>query len=90
MTPPAKLIEFYSGAENRGYLADPADVGRAKLSLAQKYGYSLSEEQLAGGEAERKDPRQIFHGLEPGWIVNLADSCIYKPEDGELETVYKS
>ena len=91
MTPPAKLLEFYSGAENRGYLSDPAEVAESKLRLAQKYGFSLSEEQMAGTGNIDKDPRQIFYGLEPGWLVNLSDNCIYKPEDEPvLEQVYKS
>lgn len=90
LTPPAKLLEFYSGAENRGYLSDPAEVAESKLRLAQKYGYSLTEEQQAGTGDSNKDPRQIFYGLEPGWLVNLSDSCIYKPEDEVLEQVYKS
>ena len=84
------MIEFYSGAENRGYLSDPAEVAEAKLRLAQKYGYSLTEEQLAGAGDTGKDPRQIFLGLEPGWLVSLSDSCIYKPKDEVLEQVYKS
>ena len=84
-------MEFYSGAENRGYLSDPAEVAEAKLRLAQKYGYSLTEEQMSGDEENiKKDPRQIFLGLEPGWLINLSDSCIYKPEDEVLEEVYKS
>ena len=40
--------------------------------------------------AVRKDPRQIFYGLEPGWIVNLPDKVIYKPEDKELNDLYHS
>lgn len=89
LTPPVKLLEFYTGAENRGYLADPSEVAKAKLTLAQKYGYTLSSEQL-DGDNEVKDPRQIFFGLEPGWIVDLTDQCIYKPKDEQLEEVYKS
>jgi len=88
LSPPAKLLEFYTGAENRGYLADPVEVAKARLTLAQKYGYSLTSEQLEDA-GEVKDPRQVFFGLEPGWIVNLADQCIYKPDDEHLETVYK-
>jgi len=88
LSPPAKLLEFYTGAENRGYLADPAEVAKARLTLAQKYGYTLTSEQLED-TGEVKDPRQVFFGLEPGWIVSLADQCIYKPDDTELETVYK-
>jgi hypothetical protein len=35
-----------------------------------------------------QDPRQVFYGLEPGWIVNLPDAAIYKPEDPRLKEVY--
>ena len=90
LTPPANLLEFYSGAKNRGYLADPAQVLQEKHLLAQKYGYSLTEEQLEDSSSTAKDPRQIFLGLEPGWVVNLADKCIYKPLDPELQNVYES
>lgn len=27
-----------------------------------------------------KDPRQVFFGLEPGWVVNLVDQTIIKPD----------
>ena len=37
-----------------------------------------------------KDPRQVFYGLEPGWIVNLKDKSICKPLDKELQDYYKS
>ena len=75
-------------AKNRGYLADPKEVAEERLILSQKYGYELSEnndEYLK----ESKDPRQIFFGLHPGWVVNLADKVIYKPADPELEEMYK-
>ena len=90
LTPPGNLLEFYSGAKNRGYLADPAQVAQEKLLLSQKYGYSLSEEQLEDSNTPAKDPRQIFYGLEPGWVINLADRCIYKPLDPELEDIYQN
>ena len=90
LTPPGNLLEFYSGAKNRGYLADPAQVLQERNLLAQKYGYSLTEEQLEVSSTDTKDPRQIFHGLEPGWVVNLADQCIYKPLDPELLDIYQN
>jgi len=87
LAPPNKLMEYYISAENRGYLADPIAIDDQKLSLAQKYGYDLpqSDENLPV-----KDPRQIFFGLQPGWVINLADQLIYKPTDPELEAVYQS
>lgn len=55
--------------------------------LAQKYGYTLPKieddpdyEMLTA----MKDPRQVFFGLEPGWVVNLVDQTIIKP-DNDLE-----
>ena len=39
---------------------------------------------------ERKDPRQIFYGLWPGWVVNLRDKTIIKPKDRELVEFYAS
>ena len=89
LTPPGNLLEFYSGAKNRGYLADPAQVVQERNLLAQKYGYSLPEEELEDSTTT-KDPRQIFYGLEPGWVVNLADRCIYKPLDPELQNIYQN
>lgn len=47
--------------------------------LAQKYGYELPKieddpdyEMLS----ETKDPRQIFYGLHPGWVVSVPDKAI--------------
>lgn len=89
LAPPADLMEFYSDPKNRGYLACPRQVAEERLALAQKYGYELpQEEQLAGHLLERKEPRQVFYGLQPGWIVNLADREVYKPKDSSLEQAY--
>eukprot|EP00090_Calanus_glacialis_P045923 TRINITY_DN8780_c0_g1_i1.p1 TRINITY_DN8780_c0_g1~~TRINITY_DN8780_c0_g1_i1.p1 ORF type:complete len:296 (+),score=97.58 TRINITY_DN8780_c0_g1_i1:39-926(+) len=89
LTPPANLMEFYVTAKNRGYLADPTEVAEERLLLSQKYGYELLEHQ-DDVLKESKDPRQIFYGLQPGWVVNLADKTIYKPADPQLEEVYSS
>jgi len=35
-----------------------------------------------------KDPRQVFYGLEPGWIISLKEKRIYKPADEELNDYY--
>ena len=37
-----------------------------------------------------KDPRQVFHGLQPGWVVNLHDQVIMKPLSPELKEFYNS
>ena len=80
MTPPVKLLEFYTGAENRGYLADPSEVAKAKLTLAQKYGYTLSSEQLDGdNEAEWKTGSSFINvgylGMEG---LNKRTGCYYQ------------
>lgn len=93
MIPPPDAIEYYTSAEMRGYLADPEKISQERLKLAQKYGYTLPtiENDLDYNLlCERKDPRQIFHGLEPGWVVNLKDKCILKPKDKELLQFYAS
>ncbi|CAG4944503.1 unnamed protein product [Colias eurytheme] len=93
MIPPPDAIEFYTSAETRGYLADPEKVSQERLRLAQKYGYEVKQLETDPQYdmlVERKDPRQIFYGLEPGWVVNLKDQCILKPNDGELQRFYAS
>lgn len=93
MIPPPDAIEYYSSAESRGYLADPEKISLERLKLAQKYGYQLPNieaDEFYSTLCERKDPRQIFYGLEPGWVVNLKDECILKPKDEELLRYYTS
>lgn len=93
MMPPKDAIEYYSDPSKRGYLADPEKVSQERLVLAQKYGYVLPKiEEDADYEmlVKRKDPRQIFFGLEPGWIVNLKDKVILKPKEEELLQYYAS
>lgn len=91
MIPPPDAIEFYTSAATRGYLADPEKISQERLKLSQKYGYTLPNlesdpqyEMLT----DRKDPRQIFFGLQPGWVINLKDECILKPKDEELLQFY--
>ncbi|GAA55124.1 39S ribosomal protein L15 mitochondrial [Clonorchis sinensis] len=81
-------VPYYANAENRGYLADPEELAAARLWLAQKYGYSLTDcasqsEDMRTLMSLRKDPRQIFLGLNPGDLVSLADEVVLKPR---LET----
>lgn len=86
MLPPQDAIEAYTSAERRGYLADPQQIEYQRGVLAQKYGYPLVERD----PPPRKDPRQVFFGLEPGWVVNLKDSTILKPKDEDLVQYYTS
>ena len=91
--PSAEVLEFYSDPANRGYLADPERVAEARQELAQKYGYTLPDlsahpklELLTAS----KDPRQMWHGLQPGWMVNLRDRTVLKPTDERLLEYYRS
>ncbi|XP_032689460.1 39S ribosomal protein L15, mitochondrial [Odontomachus brunneus] len=91
--PPTDCLEYYSSPATRGYLADPEKVSQERLVLAQKYGYELTKieddpdyEMLC----ERKDPRQLFYGLEPGWVVSLRDKAILKPKAEYLKEFYAS
>ncbi|CAG9099080.1 unnamed protein product [Plutella xylostella] len=93
MIPPPDAIEYYSSAATRGYLANPEEISLERLKLAQKYGYELPKienDPMYTVLSERKDPRQIFYGLEPGWVINLKDQCILKPKDEELLKYYAS
>ncbi|CAG4998739.1 unnamed protein product [Parnassius apollo] len=93
MIPPPDVIEYYTNPKTRGYLADPEKISHERLRLAQKYGYELPElenDVSYNMLIERKDPRQIFFGLEPGWVINLKDKCILKPRDEELLRFYSS
>lgn len=93
MMPPPDAIEYYSDPAKRGYLADPEEVSQQRLIFAQKYGYVLpkiEEDPEYEMLTERKDPRQIFYGLHPGWVVNLRDKVILKPTDEELKQYYVS
>ncbi|XP_011875320.1 PREDICTED: 39S ribosomal protein L15, mitochondrial [Vollenhovia emeryi] len=93
LPPPTDCLEYYSSAATRGYLADPEKISQERLVLAQKYGYELPKieddpdyEMLC----ERKDPRQMFYGLEPGWVVSLKDKVILKPKAEYLKEFYAS
>uniref|UniRef100_A0A8C2LP05 Large ribosomal subunit protein uL15m n=1 Tax=Cricetulus griseus TaxID=10029 RepID=A0A8C2LP05_CRIGR len=87
------LVPYYTDAKNRGYLADPANFPQARLELAMKYDYVLLDirkDELFRILRARKDPRQIFFGLAPGWVVNIADKKILKPTDENLLKYYSS
>ncbi|XP_069477155.1 large ribosomal subunit protein uL15m [Ambystoma mexicanum] len=93
MLPPEDLVRYYTDAKNRGYLADPAAIQEARLALARKYGYvlpDLTKDELFKMLSMRKDPRQIFFGLAPGWLINMADKKILKPTDERLLEYYHS
>lgn len=86
-------MAFYTDPNKRGYLADPEQIMEAREKLAQKYGYKLPDFESDPSKdmlLQRKDPLQIFYGLEPGWIVNLQDRCILKPKDPDYLQYYQT
>ncbi|XP_060070396.1 large ribosomal subunit protein uL15m-like [Ylistrum balloti] len=91
--PPTDVFKYYTDAKNRGYLANPENIKKARMELSQKYGYELPDiknDEKFEMLSTRKDPRQIFYGLEPGWIVNLHDETVLKPQGEEHVKYYKS
>lgn len=93
LLPGEDMVPYYTAAEHRGYLADPEKIQQARLDLAQKYGYTLpdiSKDELYHMLAMRKDARQIFFGLAPGWVVNMSEKKILKPTDEKLIEYYSS
>ncbi|CAG0922730.1 unnamed protein product [Notodromas monacha] len=88
--PPFDAVEYYTNPKNRGYLADPAEIAKERFLLSQKYGYELPVGFDPKFLGQRKHPRQVFYGLEPGWVVSLKDRCIFKPEDEELKEIYQA
>ncbi|KAK2582510.1 hypothetical protein KPH14_004808 [Odynerus spinipes] len=93
LLPPADCLEYYSSATARGYLADPEKISQERLVLSQKYGYILpkiEDDPDYGMLMERKDPRQLFYGLEPGWIISVVDKAILKPKAEYLKEFYAS
>lgn len=93
MLPPQDAIQYYTDPKFRGYLADPEKIAEERVVLAQKYGYqlpNLKDDPQVDMLLQRKDPRQPFYGLEPGWVVNLKDKVILKPKDDYLKEYYTS
>lgn len=91
--PPHEAVEAYADPRRRGYLAAPDAVEAAREELAQKYGYALPAapgpgEALYEAWAMRKSQRQVFYGLQPGWLVSLADRTVYKPQDAQINDYY--
>lgn len=91
--PPQDAVEYYTDPKFRGYLADPEKIVEERFKLAQKYGYKLpdlSQSPKYEMLLKRKDPRQIFWGLNPGWVICLKDKVVLKPKDAEYLEYYKS
>lgn len=91
LLPPRNAIDYYTDPKNRGYLADPVEIEHERNLLAQKYGYELpdiNDHKKAEMLKIRKHIRQVFYGLEPGYVVNLSDEEILEPLDEELREYY--
>lgn len=91
--PPQDALAYYSDQKSRGYLADPADIAFARYELSQKFGYvlpNLADDPEFDMLTMKKDPRQIWFGLEPGWVINLTEKTILKPADEDLKEYYVS
>ncbi|KAK3091006.1 hypothetical protein FSP39_016410 [Pinctada imbricata] len=89
--PPQDAVGYYTDPKFRGYLADPDEIAKARLELAQKFGYNLpdlSKDPKFEMLKKRKDPRQIFFGLAPGSIVNLVEKCVLKPKGNHPDAKY--
>lgn len=83
LLPPQELVTYYTDPNTRGYLSDPAQLQLARVELAQKYGYQLpdlTKDECYEMLMMRKDPRQVFFGISPGWLINLQDKTVIKPE----------
>ena len=88
--PPQDAVPYYTNPENRGYLANPDEISKHRLVLAQKYGYELPKiEEDPNYEMlmQVKDPRQIFFGLNPGWVISLTDKTIIKAKEWKLKFI---
>ncbi|KAL4236420.1 YmL15 [Mactra antiquata] len=90
--PPRDAFEYYTNPDSRGYLADPELVKKSRFKLAQKYGYEPPNYDTENDSElfKMKDPRQIFFGLNPGWIVSMKDKAIIKPKDPDYVEYYES
>lgn len=88
LLPPHDLITYYTDPKKRGYLSDPELVRKERARFAMQYGYDLpdiTKDENYEMLCERKDPRQIFYGLSPGWLVNLYEGTVIKPKMEYLE-----
>ncbi len=69
------------------------DFSKQKVKDTHNFGYDLPDFTNDSSKdllAMRKDPRQIWYGLEPGWIVDLNDKVILKSTNEKLKEYYSS
>lgn len=76
------LYMYYNDPKKRGYLCQENDLIQARLNTAEEFGFL--HENLELNLYPRKLPNQIFYGLKPGMIVNLAEKQIYESSDAML------
>jgi len=46
--------------------------------LARKYGYEPIDTTSCSIMQQKKDPRQIWYGIEPGSLVNLEEKIVFR------------
>ncbi|CBY33637.1 unnamed protein product [Oikopleura dioica] len=89
--PPPYLLKYYVAPETRGYLADKDLVNFDRQRLAKELGYENVNISTCDIMSMEKSPRQIWYGIEPGSLVNLAEKKVYKPfepaEEGEEPSI---
>ncbi|KAJ1361549.1 hypothetical protein KIN20_020825 [Parelaphostrongylus tenuis] len=83
--PPPSLLEYYTDASNRGYLAESAQLAEARKRLALVMGYDLPKEEICLGE---KHPAQVFHGIPPGAVISLVDKKVFLPTHPAVREYY--
>ncbi|VDP03147.1 unnamed protein product [Heligmosomoides polygyrus] len=83
--PPPSLLEYYTNASNRGYLAESDELVDARRRLALVMGYELPKDETRLGE---KAPTQVFHGIPPGAVVSLADKKVFLPTNPIVRDYY--
>ncbi|KJH48258.1 hypothetical protein DICVIV_05620 [Dictyocaulus viviparus] len=84
--PPPSLLEYYTNASNRGYLAESHELVEARKRLALVMGYDLPNEEICLGQ---KEPNQVFHGIPPGAVVSLTDKKVFLPTHPVVKDYYQ-
>lgn len=83
--PPPSLIEYYTDASKRGYLAGSVELAEARKRLALVMGFELPKEEICLGN---KEPTQVFHGIPPGAVVSLVDKKVFLPSHPVVKDYY--
>lgn len=76
--PPPYMLKYYVSPETRGYLADLDMVQLDRRKLATEFGFEHVDISKCNVMSMTKSPRQIWFGIEPGCLVNLAEKKVYK------------